>query len=138
MCLSHFLFNLLYMQLLTSPLSKTYNLEIVGMYYYPKAKSSIRQGSPVQLVRDPHNPFDVNAIRVVFLGSNVTIGHLSKHRAAKLAPKIDSGEMKFDSAVVSFLSPNKTDAAVTFRLVATTQPAASLPTAAPAVAAVPV
>ena len=92
----------------------------------------------MQLVRDPHNPFDVNAIRVVFLGSNVTIGHLSKHRAAKLAPKIDSGEMKFDSAVVSFLSPNKTDAAVTFRLVATTQPAASLPTAAPAVAAVPV
>jgi hypothetical protein len=92
----------------------------------------------VQLVRDPHNPYDVNAIRVVLLGTDVTIGHISKHRATKLAPKVDSGEAKFDCAVVSFLSPNKTNAAVTFRLVSTTTTKSSLATPASAVAAVTV
>lgn len=47
----------------------------------------------VQLVRNPGNKYDSNAIEVRL--DNRMLGHLPKEVAARIAPKIDSGEVKY-------------------------------------------
>lgn len=44
----------------------------------------------ISLVREHNNPFDSNAIKVVF--GNYHLGYIPKQIAANLAPRIDSGE----------------------------------------------
>lgn len=54
------------------------------------AKDAALMASPCQLVREPDNQHDNNAIRVVVNGSS--IGHIPRLIAMILAPKMDSGE----------------------------------------------
>lgn len=66
---------------------------VVGMSFinlYPHNVRQLSRESHIWLVRDPENPYDGNAVRV---HSNVGIlGHLSKEKAAEIAPRLDAGE----------------------------------------------
>lgn len=62
-----------------------------------KLAIAIEDGSEVELVRDPHNPYDSNAIKVEVEGHH--IGFIPKATAADLAPLLDTGHQF--SAVVS-------------------------------------
>lgn len=45
---------------------------------------------PAVLVREPENPHDPNSVRVDVLDG--PLGHLARHLAARLAPRLDRGE----------------------------------------------
>lgn len=47
-------------------------------------------GTPLQLLREPENQFDANAIQV--LDDAIFLGHLERQTAAELAPRMDEGE----------------------------------------------
>lgn len=48
-----------------------------------------RADIPVDLVRNPDNPYDSNAVQVRYMG--YMLGHLPKDVAARIAPLLDSG-----------------------------------------------
>ncbi|KAK1869862.1 hypothetical protein I4F81_012327 [Pyropia yezoensis] len=58
---------------------------IVGMRYY---QGVVHQGEWVELVREPSNPYDANAIRVENM-ARVQVGHISRGEAFYLAPFMD-------------------------------------------------
>ncbi|KIM40208.1 hypothetical protein M413DRAFT_28716 [Hebeloma cylindrosporum] len=58
---------------------------VVGIQYY---KGLVGPGEEVLLVREPHNPYDRNAIQVKNI-SRVQVGHLPRNVASKLAPLLD-------------------------------------------------
>lgn len=68
---------------------------VVGLSFIPDYPSNIlalrdsAKGAPVQLVRNPDNPYDKNAIEVRLNGT--MLGHLAKEVAARLAPEMDNG-----------------------------------------------
>lgn len=67
---------------------------VVGLTFvdgYPGNILALRgkEGVPINLRRNPENPYDANAIEVR-LGDEM-LGHLSKEVAAKLAPELDNG-----------------------------------------------
>lgn len=47
---------------------------------------------PALLVRNPDNPYDAKAIEVHAPTGGGMIGHLPRHVAARMAPRIDGGE----------------------------------------------
>eukprot|EP00980_Cylindrotheca_fusiformis_P021352 scaffold8235_cov113-Cylindrotheca_fusiformis.AAC.6 len=62
-------------------------VRIVGIRYY---RGVAHPGEFVQLVREPHNEYDSNAIRVDTVGQNPQkIGHIKRESAAMLAPLMD-------------------------------------------------
>jgi len=63
---------------------------IVGIKYHQGNLSDIKIGDLVQLLREPENHFDSNAIRVV-LQTGETLGYLAAECAAVVAADIDSG-----------------------------------------------
>ncbi|MDD3627660.1 MAG: HIRAN domain-containing protein [bacterium] len=66
--------------------------KVVGIQYN-EGKSSIghlNPGDTINLVREPKNTADPNAIAVKDLGGN-KLGYISREWAARLAPKIDAG-----------------------------------------------
>jgi len=68
--------------------------KIVGCRFYD---GHVTTGEMVLLIREPQNPYDMNAIRV----DNVRgqkIGHISKANAAKLAPFMDSRDLRVEGA----------------------------------------
>jgi hypothetical protein len=65
---------------------KTY---VAGTKYHQETANHCRKGDPVQLVRDPANKFDPNAI-AVFHGPS-QLGFVPKDLAADLRPHFDSG-----------------------------------------------
>jgi SWI/SNF-related matrix-associated actin-dependent regulator of chromatin subfamily A3 len=69
-------------------------LSVVGIRYY---RGVAHPGEYVQLVREPHNPFDRNAVRVDNLHGQ-KVGHIKKEQAAMLAPIMDhlSDSVKLD------------------------------------------
>lgn len=76
----------------TIPLySKTFETNVAGMKYEGRMQkaSGLSTGVPLQLVREPGNTHDRNAIRVTTV-SNVHIGYLSRHVAAHLAGAMDT------------------------------------------------
>ncbi|CAL1707747.1 unnamed protein product [Somion occarium] len=60
---------------------------IVGVQYY---KGLVGSGEEVRLVREPHNKYDRNAIKVENIGGT-QVGHVPRNVAAKLAPLMDQG-----------------------------------------------
>lgn len=71
---------------------------IVGIRYYD---GQATVGEYVMVRREPHNPYDKNAIRI----DNVRrqqIGHIGRDNAAKLAEFMDSGELVLEGALTGF------------------------------------
>jgi len=77
---------------------KTSPPQIVGIRYY---NGVAHPGEFVQLVREPRNPYDSNAIRV----DNMTgekVGHIKRAVAAALAPVVDAlSSIKIDGTIPS-------------------------------------
>lgn len=71
------------------------NVVIKGIRYY---KGKAHPGEYVRLVREPHNMYDRNAIRVDNL-RNEKVGHVSKEAAAILAPIIDMTSTRLDGTI---------------------------------------
>ena len=77
-----------------------------GSQYYASAfkAADLRKGKWVDLVREPDNPHDRNAIAMCAPGSKVGFGHVQKGRAPAIARRMDSGE---DMAAVSLRGPGR-------------------------------
>lgn len=55
----------------------------------PHAWPLLRRGDPVELVREPHNPHDANAVRVRWKGR--TLGYVPRLLAGRVARHLDAG-----------------------------------------------
>ena len=77
---------------LTESGSKASGVEalVVGIKFHRGNADGIAAGESVQLVREPNNAYDRNAIRVN-LGTGETLGYLTKEVAAVFANQLDSG-----------------------------------------------
>ena len=60
----------------------TKKLNIVGTQYYP---GEAHQGEYVKLIREPHNPYDRNAVKVCNMQGQ-QVGHIKREIAAILSP----------------------------------------------------
>ncbi|KAL9963926.1 hypothetical protein ACROYT_G027482 [Oculina patagonica] len=60
---------------------------IVGKRYY---QGSVNNNEMVSLIREPHNPFDANALRVDNV-HGVQVGHIKRELARPLADVVDFG-----------------------------------------------
>lgn len=69
---------------------KAFHSKIAGASYYQSALKRCHKGERLQLVREPHNPHDHNAIAVHGQAKQL-IGYLNKGLAAELAPLMDRG-----------------------------------------------
>ncbi|KAI1146148.1 SNF2 family N-terminal domain-containing protein [Nemania diffusa] len=79
----------------------TMDNKIVGVRYY---NGIVTPGESILCCRDPHNPYDSNAIRVDnIMGSQ--IGHLPRNLAEKLAPYIDRGDIFVDGVLNGHKGP---------------------------------
>nr|WP_145546402.1 HIRAN domain-containing protein [Variovorax boronicumulans] len=93
---------------------KTYAAIVAGTGHEgraPRIRAFCRQGASVRLKREPMNQHDRNAI-AVYARLHLLwglwrpwhhIGYIKADRAASWAPKMDSGELTFVSAVVDSL-----------------------------------
>jgi hypothetical protein len=81
------------------------NSPLAGSQYYAMEAfwSEIKVGDALELVREPENPHDRNAIRVVWRGHQ--LGYVPRAQNRAVASAIDAGERL--SARVSALSDNK-------------------------------
>ncbi|KAI1383120.1 SNF2 family N-terminal domain-containing protein [Hypoxylon trugodes] len=79
----------------SSELYGTMDKKIVGVQYY---NGVVNPGEKILCRRDPHNPYDPNAIRVDNV-MRVQIGHLPAKVALKLAPYIDRGEITLEGVL---------------------------------------
>lgn len=82
--------------------SKTFETNIAGMKYsgHMQKASGLSVGDPLQLVREPLNKHDANAI-MVMTQEGVQIGYLSKHVAAHLYKALDALGGKLEAKVSS-------------------------------------
>ena len=69
-----------------------FNTKVVGVTFEGRQDlvAGLRPGETLALVREPHNPYDPNAIAVRF--GTLQIGFLRRPIAQRLAPNIDAGE----------------------------------------------
>ncbi|RYH06525.1 HIRAN domain-containing protein [Tropicimonas sp. IMCC6043] len=72
---------------------------IAGLQYYDyNAVDDIlgrirpKRGDRLQLVRQPENPYDGNAVEVWWRNGRLQLGHLPRDVATKVAPLIDAGD----------------------------------------------
>jgi hypothetical protein len=63
---------------------------VVGIKYHRRHVDGITQGDSVQLVREPNNAYDPNAVQVN-LQTGETLGYLTSEFAAVLAKQMDAG-----------------------------------------------
>lgn len=65
--------------------------KIAGVTHENRQENILRlyEGQQLQLLREPTNPYDSNAIAVI--GSGRQIGYIPRNIALRLAPKLDSG-----------------------------------------------
>jgi SWI/SNF-related matrix-associated actin-dependent regulator of chromatin subfamily A3 len=66
------------------------NIKVVGCQHY---HGTAHEGEYVNLIREPRNPYDRNAIRVDNL-AGVQVGHVPRDFAVGLAPIFDGAEQK--------------------------------------------
>lgn len=71
-----------------------------GLYSQPKKLAKIISGRRVILKREPHNPYDANAVKVYVFGLEDYIGYIPKEIAGRLAPILDRGS-RYESYVLS-------------------------------------
>ncbi|XP_078380818.1 helicase-like transcription factor isoform X2 [Oculina patagonica] len=68
---------------------------IVGKRYY---QGSVNNNEMVSLIREPHNPFDANALRVDNV-HGVQVGHIKRELARPLADVVDFGLARLKGVV---------------------------------------
>ncbi|TPX65466.1 hypothetical protein SpCBS45565_g05120 [Spizellomyces sp. 'palustris'] len=73
----------------------SYRSSIVGIRYY---KGMVGRGESVILEREPLNPYDRNAIKVLNM-RNDQVGHIPRDQAAVLAPFMDAGTIRVEGTV---------------------------------------
>lgn len=71
--------------------------DVVGTSYYT---GLVGVGEQVVLLREPQNPYDRNAIRVLNI-SGLQVGHIPKNVACYLAPLIDRGQISVEGMMTS-------------------------------------
>jgi len=76
-------------------------VRVVGIFYEGRQDVvvTMHPGDPIQLVRDPHNPYDPNAISVRTM-DNRSLGFIRKELARELAYAFDGYEGVVDGVVV--------------------------------------
>lgn len=81
------------------------NVELVGTGKDGRAPNHeyMSVGDSVELVREPDNPFDANAVLVK--GKGRGLGHLSAYLAKKISWKLDTGKFIVENAKVSSATP---------------------------------
>lgn len=81
------------------------NVELVGTGKDGRAPNHeyMSVGDSVELVREPDNPFDANAVLVK--GKGRGLGHLSAYLAKKISWKLDTGKFIVENANVSSATP---------------------------------
>ncbi len=69
-----------------------FNTKVVGVSFEGRQSrlTTVRSGDRLELVRQPDNPKDPNAIAIVF--GALQLGFVRRQIAARIAPQIDSGE----------------------------------------------
>eukprot|EP00899_Mesostigma_viride_P021906 jgi/Mesvir1/29717/Mv00949-RA.2 len=70
-------------------------VKIVGIQYYT---GTVNNKEMVNLVREPQNPYDRNAIRVDNI-LRVQVGHVERYKAAALAPLLDAQLVRCEAVV---------------------------------------
>ncbi|KAL1760634.1 SNF2 family N-terminal domain-containing protein [Schizophyllum commune] len=73
----------------------TLSTGVVGIQYYT---GLVGAGEEVQLIREPNNRYDRNAIRVSNIAGS-QVGHIPKNVAARLAPLLDRGEITVEGVM---------------------------------------
>lgn len=78
---------------------------IAGFHYYtgPNILHAMKVGDKLNLLREPNNKYDSNAIAIK-TGDNIKLGHVPKYMNSKIANEIDKG-IKF-SARITKINPN--------------------------------
>ncbi|KAI6157534.1 SNF2 family N-terminal domain-containing protein [Pisolithus tinctorius] len=74
-----------------------FKTRVVGVQYY---KGLVGAGEQVTLQREPRNPYDKNAIKVVNIGG-MQVGHIPKEIAARAAPLLDKGLVNLEGIMLS-------------------------------------
>jgi len=96
-------------------------IPVVGVQYHvsPTTVKSIAEAVAlkVDLVREPENQFDPNAIKVILAEHTpgLHIGYLSREIAAMLAPQIDEGRIWLEDSALRELDSNAGQLVVSFR-----------------------
>ena len=70
----------------------TFRADIVGIRYY---KGRVNNREMVSLQREPHNPYDCNAIRVNNI-YGVQVGHIKREQAKVLARIVDANKARLE------------------------------------------
>jgi hypothetical protein len=94
-------------------------LTLVGASFRPKdAKevlASLTEGDIVQLVREPDNQYDANAIQIHY--DDAFIGFVAKHEAAVIAPDMDEAladEPEYQFSAIIEAKPSRWSAILTY------------------------
>jgi len=96
-------------------------IPVVGVQYHvsPTTRQKIADAGvlKVDLVREPENQFDPNAVKVILLEHipGLHIGYLPKDIAAVLAPQVDEGRIWLEASVLKKLEGNSGQLVVSFR-----------------------
>lgn len=70
-------------------------VNVVGLQYY---HGTVNNREMVRLIREPHNAYDRNAIRVENMRGE-QVGHVERYKACHLAPLIDDGSAAMEGIV---------------------------------------
>eukprot|EP00249_Psilotum_nudum_P023028 c28730_g1_i2 orf=268-2055(+) len=70
-------------------------VNVVGLQYYD---GTVSNREMVRLIREPHNVYDRNAIRVENMRGE-QVGHVERHKACYLAPLVDEGWVAIEGIV---------------------------------------
>ena len=75
-----------------NPPERSFSFKVAGVTYENRQLliAGLTKSSPISLKRDPHNPYDSNAIEVIIRGGR-SIGFVPKNIALNIAPLLDSG-----------------------------------------------
>lgn len=74
-----------------------FKTRVVGVQHY---KGLVGAGEQVTLQRDPRNPYDKNAIKVVNIGG-MQVGHIPRDVAAQAAPLLDKGLVSMEGVMLT-------------------------------------
>lgn len=79
------------------PLPESFNVRnfqtnLRGVSHYQRAVKRTRDGDKLDLIREPLNPHDEDAVMVQHRRSGETVGYIARHIAKKLARRLDRGD----------------------------------------------
>lgn len=102
---------------------KEIEFRVVGLRYRV-TEDTLQEMSEVlplkaKLEREPDNPHDENAIKVVLLDKpwkDFHIGYLHREVAKTIAPKWDAVKVEISEGVIAELDPNEAEATITLKM----------------------